>query len=65
MSCNCGRSREVVTSVQVSAEIAERQRLDAEANAAAMVASVANAVANATGANSGSNGWYLVEDTPS
>lgn len=63
MSCNCGRSREVVTSVQVAADIEARRLADEQANAEIMAASVNNAVANASGANSGTNsGWYLAPE---
>lgn len=55
MSCNCGRKREVITSVQASADVEARRAAEAEANAAAMVASVSNAISNSN------SGWYLAE----
>lgn len=58
--CNCGRTRNVVTSAQLSADDAVRQAQDAEAQLEIMRASAANAVAN-TGA---SHGWYVVGEDP-
>lgn len=58
--CNCGRNREVVTSVQAQADVDARRASDAEQNAAAMVASIANAVANASGNTNA--GWYLAPE---
>lgn len=57
--CNCGRTRNVVTSAQLSAEEATRQAQDAEAQLDIMRASVTNAVAN-----TGASGWYAVGEDP-
>lgn len=55
MSCNCGRTRDVVTSVQAQADMDARASQDAAMNAEIMQASAAAAIAN--------TGWYLAPDT--